>query len=301
MFLSAIVHRMAAPPPANPLKMGTETRSSILPVLPDSSDFMGPTYSYADEMPLPNQVGVRKGDDLSSVTDSIRGVAYYADMIGFGESSNFLTNGMSNPPKPLGVNYFVRTGSQCSNGADMWIYVNGIPAGTALGTRVRDAMKNLGLPALRGLAPGILEDAENALDPTPVVNAVFGSGYAQCKSVTLPVGDTNGKLQSADGKQWIKSLYHGDIKTSGGSPSQTRWVFDKWLTQEEYQKQYEARVLCPDGTQAQNHTNGDCSFAMIKAESFVDKADSSLEPASVSVATAFVVAALAGLYFRFRS
>jgi hypothetical protein len=287
-----------ATPPANPKKMGNETRSSILPVFPNTGDFMGPVYSYADEMPLPNEVGVRQGDDLSSVTDSIRGVAYYADMIGYGEASNFLTQGMGNKPKPLGINYFVRTGSSCSNGADMWVYVNGIPAGTALGTRVREAMAKLGMPALKGLAPGILEDAQAALDPTPVVNAIFGSGYAQCKSVTMPVGDYNGKIVSGDGQPWIKSLYPGDIRYSGSMPSQTRWIFDKWLTQEEYERQYNARVLCADGTQIVNHAGGDCAQPLLKMEGF--KGSKTINEGNVSVTSVFVIAALAFLYLRFR-
>lgn len=288
-----------AAPPADPLKMGSESRSSILPTL-NAADVLGPDYSYADELPLPGQVGVRKGDDLNSVTDSIRGVAYYADMIGYGEASNFLTQGMGNGPKPLGINYFVRTGSQCSNGADMWAYVNGIPEGTALGTKVRDAMKSIGMPQLRGLAPGILEDAQAALNPMPVVNAVFGSGYAKCKSATMPVGDSRGKIKSDDGKEWVRALYPGDIKYSGSMPSQTRWIFDRWITQEEYKRENDARTLCPDGTTIANHTGGDCSKPLIRAEGFVNHSFTPQTPANVSVTTAFVVAALAGLYLRFR-
>lgn len=35
-------------------------------------------------------------------------------------------------------------------------------------------LASAGLPQLRGLAPGILEDVKGALDPTPIMSAAFG-------------------------------------------------------------------------------------------------------------------------------
>lgn len=248
---------MAAPPPT---QLGNQTRTQMLPETESSSDFLGPDYSYADELPLPGQIGVRSGDSLASVIDATKGALYYADMMGYGEASNFMTRSMGTKPFPLGVNYFLRTGGQCSNGADMWYYVNGIPEGTALGSRLQKAMKSMGLPQLRGLAPGIAEDAKAALDPTPLLNAVFGSGYAQCKQVTLPVGDFNGKIESQDGVAWIRPLFPGDlqnINVDGKTrPAQRRWVFDKWLTQEEFSKATKSH--CPDGSLIVDHQENKC-------------------------------------------
>ena len=71
-------------------KVGLENRISILPTpnaQPMGPGLLGPNYSFADNLPLPEQVGVRNGDDLQSVTDSVKAVAYYVDMIGFGEAS----------------------------------------------------------------------------------------------------------------------------------------------------------------------------------------------------------------------
>jgi hypothetical protein len=257
----------------DPKKLGNNTGSSILPVFPPQVDFIGPDYSYADEMPLPNEVGVRKGNTLSSVTDSVKGVAYYSDMIGFGEASNPLTRSMGKKPFPMGVNYFMRTMTKCSNGADMWTYINGIPEGTALGKRVRDAMQGLGMPALRGLAPGMLEDAQAALNPTPVLNSLLGTGYAKCKQVRLPVGDNFGRLRSVENKEWIRPLFPGDIQTVGGRPTQSRWIFDRWMTQDEWQKEYDTREFCPDGSRIANHSDKDCGKPLLKAEGFSDYED----------------------------
>ena len=262
---------MATP---DPKKLGNNTGKSILPVLPAQADFVGPDYSYSDELPLPNEVGVRAGDSLSSVFDSIKGVAYYSDMIGFGGPSNPLTRSMGTKPFPMGVNYFMRTMTKCSNGADMWVYMNGIPEGTVLGKRVRDAMRNLGMPELKGLAPGMMEDAQAALNPVPVLNTLFGTGYAKCKQVRLPVGDAFGRLRSRENKEWIRPLFPGDIQTVGGRPTQSRWVFDRWMTQDEWQKENDVKEFCPDGSRIANHTDNDCNKPMTRAEGFSDYDDS---------------------------
>jgi hypothetical protein len=203
----------------------------------------------------------------------VKGVAFYSDMIGFGEASNPLTRSMGRKPFPMGVNYFMRTMTKCSNGADMWTYINGIPEGTVLGKRVRDAMRNLGMPGLRGLAPGILEDAQAGLNPVPVLNSLFGTGYAKCKQVRMPVGDAFGRLRSSDNVEWIRPLFPGDIQTVAGKPTQARWIFDRWMTQDEWQKEYDTREFCPDGSRIANHSDKDCAKPLVRTEGFSDYED----------------------------
>lgn len=166
----------------------------------------------------------------------------------------------------------------------MWVYMNGVPEGTALGKRVRDAMDRLGLPKLRGLAPGIIEDAQAALNPMPILNSVFGSGYAKCKQITMPVGDVFGRTMSSDNKEWIRPLFPGDIKKVNNFPSQTRWVFDRWMTQEEWQKEYDVRDFCPDGSRIANHIDKNCEKPQIKQEGFQNpKEELSVELMSVAL------------------
>lgn len=211
--------------------------------------FFGANYDFASEMPTPGAVGVRRDDSLGSVMDAAKGAAFYVDMIGFGEPSNDLTRSLGLKPSPLGINYFIRTGIRCSNGADMWHYVEGIPTGKAFGGRLKNALAESKLPALRGLAPGILEDAQDALDPRPVMNSVLGSGYPKCKRVELPVGDSSGKLGVPGEEPWIT----GAVNKTYGYPTQIRWVQDTdrngnpiYLTRSEFEK--EPKTFCPDGT-----------------------------------------------------
>jgi hypothetical protein len=230
---------------------GSEKRNSILPSSTSSGiGMLGSSYSPADAMKTPNQIGVKVGNSMDDVINAVKGVGFYTDQIGFGSPSTGLTNGM--PLKPLGVNYFMKTGMTCSNGAKMWQYIQGIPDGSALGKNVKNAMSAMGLPALQGLAPGMLEDVKHALDPGPMMNALFGSGYPECIQVTLPVGDAYGRIRDdTTGEPWI-----ADPDTairSGDGYVQKRWIQNKDsdgnpvnLSREEYNAA--KKNFNPDGT-----------------------------------------------------
>lgn len=290
---------------ADPKKLGDETRSSILPTASPSNDFLGPNYVFADALPMPHEVGVKRDDSLTSVINAARGVAYYSDMIGYGAPSSALTSTLKEKPAPLGINYFIRTATKCSNGADMWIYVNGIPKGDAFGERIQKAMAGMNMPPLRGLAPGMMEDVKAGLDPRAVTNAIFGSGYTRCKLARLPVGDAKGRLQGPDGVVWIQPLSSTDIDRKDGIPKQSRWVFDSWLTQQEYQKEYDQRTLCPDGSLIMNHEGQDCAKPILpppppsrgRREGFLDSSDT-LE---VLLPVALLLSVTACVYMRYRN
>ena len=210
---------------ASATQMGNDSRANVLPVSTASGPgFLGPNYNPADELTAPAQIGVKRGDSLDSVIGAVKGVVYYTDMIGFGESSSPFTKGMPGL-KPLGVNYFLHTGAQCSNGAEMWEYVQTIPTGSALGENVKNAIADMGLPQLRGMAPGILEDAEAALDPSPILNAVGGSGYPQCRLMKLPIGNFDGQITNRDGALIVDP--NGLLRTGGGRYFQEHWIQDR--------------------------------------------------------------------------
>lgn len=206
------------------LKQGSEKRSEILDILsPSGIGMFGSPYNPADAMKTPPQIGVKNGNSMSDVINGVKGVGFYIDQIGFGAPSTGLTKGM--PLKPLGVNYFIKTGLTCSNGADMWHYMKGITEGDALGPKIKNVMAEMGLPPLQGLAPGMIEDAKNALNPEPLMNSLFGSGYPQCKQITALVGDAYGRIaDDTTGESWISdpeiAIKSGDVYV------QKRWVQD---------------------------------------------------------------------------
>ena len=213
---------------STPANLGNETRLQILPVIEPPVDYLGPSYNPADELRTPGQIGIRRDNTLSSVFTAIKGVAYYTDMIGFGASSNEYSKGF--PLEPLGINYFMKTGQQCSNGADMYSYIEGIPKGDALGKNVKKALTEMGIPEIRGLAPGIMEDTKEAMDPIPLLGALLGGAYASCKLDKRPVGDARGRITNGEDK-WIngETTYGND-----GKYYQTRWVQDKTINKRQY-------------------------------------------------------------------
>ena len=236
--------------------IGLEKRTSILPTVNISTGpgVLGPDYSFADNVKFPDEVGVRDGDSIGSVIDSVKAIGYYTDMIGFGESSSFLSRDLG--VSPLGVNFFMRSGLTCSNGAEMWQYIESIPKGDGLGQRVDEGLRRSGLPRLRGLAPGIIEDAKGALDPRPAMQAVFGSATPQCRWEVRQVGDQAGRIQNpGSGKFYIENP-----ETAYGQNGQTvqgRWVFDRDLTKDAWENAI--KTHCPDGYPKKGHRNGDCN------------------------------------------
>lgn len=234
------------------LQQGNQRGGVLDTLVPTGLGMFGSPYSAADALKGPPQIGVRAGDSMSDVVNAVAGVAYYIDQIGFGESSNPLTNNPTMDLKPLGVNYFMETGVKCSNGAQMWEYMRGITEGNAFGDRMKDMMQEMGLPGLKGLAPGMIEDAERALNPEPLMKALFGSGYAECKEATMQVGDARGKISDDDGTSWIsnpETAFQQD-----GQTVQKRWVYNRDLTREQWNNA--SKTMNFDGTPRRENFQG---------------------------------------------
>ena len=188
----------------------------------DNYGYFGPTYSFADNIPLPGEVGVRQESSISAIVDAVGGINYYVDTIAFGQRTFFDTQN----PQPMGVRYYLNTDMRCSNGATMSEYIDGVTKGDILGSRVQAALASTGLPQLRGLAPGILENARDTLDPRPIFAAVSGTGYPVCQQVSCPVGDGGGATWNrATGDQYMVD----PVDYNRGIPTQKRWVqaYDK--------------------------------------------------------------------------
>jgi hypothetical protein len=202
---------------------------------------LGPNYVFADQLTTPSELGISRSGSFEGVLRAAAGVNYYTDAIGFGQST-MLANAMGMGQHPLGLRFFLPTGQICSNGADMYEYVDNVPQG--MPGKAGEVVKNTIGVELRGMAPGILEDSVTALNPLPVFKAVMASGYAKCKKATLPVGDEAGRIASPfdSSDVWIKSptrlksVGDGQYKgVSGGvKPHQTRWVLDSYISQDEY-------------------------------------------------------------------
>ncbi len=202
---------------------GNETRAEILPKVDMEKDpgFALPGYDFQAAVPGPASIGVRRDDSLGSVVDAARGVAYYVDMIGFGAASNPLSAGAAQPVKLVGINYFLKTNIKCPNNEPMYRYIEGVPQGTVFGKYVRDELAKVGLPPLKGLAPGMMEDVKAGLDPSDFLRSAFGDSYPDCAYVDLPVGDAYGSITNpGESEPYIKGNIVND------SPEYESLIYD---------------------------------------------------------------------------
>ena len=209
-----------------------QLQTKVTQYTPNMTTILGPKYDYSAELPTPKSVGVNFGDgSWGGIKGAMAGVDYYSDVIGFGETTGFAKgNGLT--MNPLGIRYFINSGSTCSNGQDMYQYVNTIPQGLPgrLGREIQETLK----VKLRGLAPGMFEDAAKALNPAPMFNAMVNSGYARCRKVSLPVGDPEGRIQSpVTGELWIDPSKEA-LTYPNGKPHASHWIFNSWVSAEEY-------------------------------------------------------------------
>jgi hypothetical protein len=93
------------------------------------------------------------------------------------------------PIKPSGKNEFIRSGQTCSNGADMYVYIQGVP--TTKG----------GLP-MNGLVPGFLLDSYQAFNVNALIDTMTNNAYPECKQAELPIGMAGSREKE---KRWIES------------------------------------------------------------------------------------------------
>jgi hypothetical protein len=112
---------------------------------------------------------------------------------------------------------------------------------------------------MRGLAPGILEDVQGALNPKPLLQAVFGSAYPQCAFQKKPVGDQDGGIQNSDGAYYVDNPE--TVEKGSKPPLQGRWTPIGSLTREEWEKT--PKTHCPDGYPIKNHRGSDCTREVI--------------------------------------
>ncbi len=164
----------------------------------------------------------------------------------------------------------------------MWDYIELIPKGDAFGKNLQRGMASIGGGVeLRGLAPGVIEDAKNALNPAPLLRPLFGSGYAHCKKVTKRVGDQYGRLKDNEGNPWVDPKE--PVESIGGLPYQTKWVFDRETDVTTFNNT--PKTMNSDGTPI--------------VESYRDFLDDIPLPKLIAIATGLLIANIAVYKYRY--
>jgi hypothetical protein len=140
-----------------------------------SASFMGPDYSYADNVPGPSSLGVGSNGTFSQVYSNLNAVQTYV-------------KGLISGDPPLGNQYFINTGGVCtaSDGSTQprWNYINNIPGGGSPPAGIQDLafLSN----DMRGIIPGIVQDVEG-LNPYYLFSALTSDGTPTCECYKCPV------------------------------------------------------------------------------------------------------------------
>jgi hypothetical protein len=154
------------------------------------SEYLGPDYSYSNNIIPPSGLGVSSTGDLDSMVSDVDALVNYVKVLVSGGGDASKADG------PLGNKYFLKTSGQCKDEAtgslvDRYIYVNNVPSGHIPGL---STVMQMDFSSLEGIVPGIVEDL-GKLDPLPLFSAFMQGSNPPCQEVTMEVGNA-GNLTS---------------------------------------------------------------------------------------------------------
>jgi hypothetical protein len=131
------------------------------------TDLMGPSYSYADNIPGPSSLGIGTDGTFSQLESNLSGVGTYVSIMIDGDP-------------PLGNQFFVNTGGTCvapdGSTQSRYNYINNKPNG---GNLLPAGMGEIG-SGVNGLVPGVIGDIEG-LNPMYMMNALMADSSPKCE------------------------------------------------------------------------------------------------------------------------
>jgi len=145
-----------------------------------STDVMGPSYSYADNIQGPSSMGVGSDGTFSQVGRNTGAVVNYVKYM------------ISGPA--LGNQYFVNTGGVCTapdkSTQPRYNYINNLTSGAdLLPLSIRQDLGGIASD-FNGLVPGMLEDVEG-LNPVSLFSALAADSQPTCECYTCPTSAGN--------------------------------------------------------------------------------------------------------------
>lgn len=131
------------------------------------TDLMGPSYSYADNIPGPSSLGIGTDGTFSQLGSNLSGIGTYVSVMIDGDP-------------PLGNQFFVNTGGTCvapdGSSQSRYNYINNKPNS---GNLLPAGMGEIG-SGVNGLVPGVIGDIEG-LNPMYMMNALMADSSPKCE------------------------------------------------------------------------------------------------------------------------
>jgi len=145
---------------------------------------LGPTYSYADNIKTPEQLGISSTGTLSALGNNINGVIDYTELLVTGVTPASATG------QPLGDKFFLQTFAKCIDSAtnqsvDRYIYFNNVPSGNI---PFLSSTTGKDFNTFRGLIPGVISDL-SILNPMTMMRSLMSGANPPCQEITLQVID----------------------------------------------------------------------------------------------------------------
>jgi hypothetical protein len=142
------------------------------------TDILGPDYSYSDNIPGPNALGVGSAGSMGQLMTNM-------------EAANSYVKVMITGDPPLGNQYYVNTGGACTapdgSTQSRYNYINNKSVGADL---VPQGLNDLSFISsdLNGLIPGIVGDLEG-LNPMFLFKSLVADGTPACQCYQCAVTD----------------------------------------------------------------------------------------------------------------
>ena len=150
-------------------------------------ELFGPDYAYHKKIKSPEELGMSDRGSISTITDNVKGLIGYVDMLAIGGGSASKVDG------PLGDRFFLPTGAKCTDTATgkqvtRSLYFNNIPDGTM--PFLTEALDGTKFTTFEGLVPGIMTNIAQ-IHPMQMFQAFMTGSSPKCTAITLDTQDKN--------------------------------------------------------------------------------------------------------------
>lgn len=141
---------------------------------------LGPSYKYYEYVSTPEEMGMSSDANLGALVNDAAGLINYVELLVSGTGPGSTTG------RPLGDQFFLKTGAQCTDvktgeKQTRYLYFNNIPTGS-----IPFISSGLGMdfPLFKGLIPSVLEDMEE-LDPFSIFKGFLAGDAPDCQQITM--------------------------------------------------------------------------------------------------------------------
>ena len=143
-------------------------------------NLLGPSYKYYEKVSTPGQMGMSSEGSLDALVKDASGLINYVELLVSGTGPGSTTG------KPLGDQFFLKTGAKCKdvktgNIETRYAYINNIPTG-----QIPFISSGLGMDfdSFKGLIPAVLQDMED-LNPFDIFKGFLEGATPDCQELTM--------------------------------------------------------------------------------------------------------------------